>query len=190
MDGPDLNSFSLLGFSPSIQAANEGQVSLQSIRTQVDAVMYCVDRNSDVRPHKVLEPWHDSNKLYAFIASIPLETVINLDPEDAGLEERSLHEPQEAGDAANLRVIGSGWVTEGEDPSPATRFMVLARHSESETWICAASQIGDFAAPYTAPSRFTSLCARAGIPLKEGTVLVPILQPKKLILEKGVVFIG
>lgn len=189
-EGADINSMSLLGFSSSLQDAQSGRVSLQSIRSNTHAVVYRVDRNCDLRPCKVLEPWHDSNKLYAFIASIPLESAIKLDPEDAGLEEISFDDPQEASEHANLHVIGSGWLSQGDDPSPASRFMVLVRHPESRAWSCAASRIGESPVSHKSPDRFTSLSARSGIQLVEGALLVPVLQPKKIILDSGVVFIG
>jgi hypothetical protein len=189
-EGADLNSLCLLGFSSSLQAAQEGRVSLQSIRSNSHAVVYCVDRNGDLRTCKVLEPWHDSNKLYAFIASIPLEAAVKLDPEDAGVEEIPFNEPHAASDHANLHVIGGGWLNPGDDPSPASRFMVLVRHPQSKAWTCAASRTGECPSSYKSPDKLTSLCARAGIQLEEGALLVPMLQPKKVILEGGVVFIG
>ena len=171
------NASTILGFKYSEEQA---EISLSPPKSD-RSVSYLRRMGDTLRWVRIPEPHHDSNKLYASFKGIPTCVWLGMDLEDLGLETEGLSAAgvQHDEDVQVTDFIGSGWIN-SKDDAKSSIFMVACRQSGTASWRVfklreCLPHVGD-----PASYHFCQEC----------DIIVPMVQPKRVMTEQGVYFVG
>ncbi len=171
----DVNQ-SILGFKYS---ENEENISLsppKGIRT----ISYLRRVGEFFQWFQIPEPHHDSNKLYASFRGIPTNTWVELDLEDLGLEADGFNAEGERQDEVQLMdFIGAGWM-DTSDAAVDSKMMVACGQEGRQTW--SITKIQEFPADVGDATSY--------IGSQKCDIAIPFIQPKRVVTDKGVYFVG
>ena len=179
-----VNDFPLLGFKYSESASDS--ISLSPPKgTRKIAFLQRVGLS--LQWFHILEPHHDSNKLYSCFKGLPSDTMVQLQLEDLGLDEvdgfKADLPPLEttANIISPMDFIGAGWMMDDQ---------VTAQASAQNTPILLAygqrGEIGSWQVMKLkeCPADIATNCK------KDYDIVIPFVQPKRVVSEKGVYFVG
>jgi hypothetical protein len=172
----DINSSTLLGFKYS-----ENQVDISLSPPKGDRTVSFLRRVGDTFTwFRIPEPFHDSNKLYASFKGFPSGAWLELDLEDLGLPAAAFKvEGVQQEEVRLMDFVGSGWMKSADDANKAV-VMVACGHSGKETW--SISKL----AHRSVNVEDVSACACD----QKCDVIIPMVQPERVVSEKGVYFVG
>lgn len=134
----------------------------------------------------IREPYHDSNKLYAMCRGVGSnEWITDRDLEDLGVESEWLLQncPLLERNLSVKDFIGSGWINDLAHMGGDTFVMLVAgRISESKRWSLIKMDAVPVEEKLMDPSAYPST--------PHFDVLLPIIQPKRVVSADGVFFVG
>lgn len=185
----DKSQAEILGF-----AKEEGApIQLQSLESGriVEVLVRCapIESHSSWGLVQMEDPPHDPNKLHGSLSGLPRDETHRLDMEDLGVETRTLESVSKAkgikGEVLST-IIGDAWL-KGATPTKALlgrSRILIAQLSKKGEWsqriLGAASDFLSAFGGFDVP-RIVAACPEA----VEAQLLVPILQPKRVVDEKG-----
>ncbi|KAJ3056970.1 hypothetical protein HK102_011118 [Quaeritorhiza haematococci] len=183
-----VNQLPILGFASDMAAVQRGDISLQSIRSTHQIVCYRITTPSQLEKLSVLEPFHDSNKLYASMSGLPTGEITAIDLEDFGIEQKAFDATEPAKDG--VRIMGSNWLQPGDDSgTTATTRIAVAVRKEDGKWVWVNYKMGETRIEDWNAGKIAGVLAEHGLNHIDNLVL-PVLQPKRVITPNGVVFVG
>ena len=133
----------------------------------------------------VLEPIHDANKIFVGMRGLPLHTGIILDLEDMGLNEHDIIEGEKVEPSQfPLNLAGGSWINGPDKPTDGTRISFAAFDQNTGKWTVTVFNFGEISA-WTV-SGILSLIDKTD----SFSLILPIMEPRRVQTVKGLVFIG
>jgi hypothetical protein len=172
----DLNDFTILGF----KYAENTNVTLTPTQGQ-RYVSFLRLIDGQFRWFQILEAHHDSNKLYASVAGIPTGSWVAMDLEDIGLEANGFKTTGAAVQDDKVvaqKWIGSGWMNQEDSTNP--KILIACGNG---------NDVFQFTKLNKYPTTLSDILSH--LPSQHNfDIIIPIVQPKRVVSEKGVYFVG
>eukprot|EP01006_Ploeotia_vitrea_P064904 TRINITY_DN89319_c0_g1_i1.p1 TRINITY_DN89319_c0_g1~~TRINITY_DN89319_c0_g1_i1.p1 ORF type:complete len:205 (+),score=32.64 TRINITY_DN89319_c0_g1_i1:210-824(+) len=196
--GDDVNQ-TIAGFSGS-----DRNVSLTSIKKTRKVTFFKIlqaaegTKETDVKFKQVTveEPFHDSNKIFSMMRSLPRGEACELDLEDVGFEDSYHYSPttalqeEDCGAPGELpALVGGGWVDKEHQPDESTR-LGLAVPSSDRRWKVVVVEFKAIGGKWDAQAVVSQVLAHGLVDPKVGGLFIPILQPMREHSAQGVLFVG
>jgi hypothetical protein len=191
----------ILGFSSTI----DGPISLTPIQSnrRVIAVRHRPPTTTSSQSSvlfTVVEPFHDSNKIYSSLSGLPFGPFVGFDPESIGFE--SFAERLGGGEAGQVEaleepridemLIGGSWVGAGQKISPPHKVLVAVLAVGSGQWrgvLVPRAALGGLRSDDIVEA-IENGKDKDILQQHEESIIVPICCPKRVKRDGGVVFVG
>ncbi|KAJ3126814.1 hypothetical protein HK098_007108 [Nowakowskiella sp. JEL0407] len=185
MDEEDINAKPILGFKYS--EASQTSITLTPNHGSRNILFFRNDEFFENCWVEILEPHHDSNKLYASCRGLPTETWVDLNLEDLGLETNDFTGGGLfRGNVGIQKLIGSGWMTSDQRQKNSVVMLVCAGTKGSDLWkIKKVSVNSDVDI-----SELISKLLKDDNQIAASNLIVPVIQPQRVVSEQGVYFVG
>jgi hypothetical protein len=182
-----VNEAAILGFKYSLSSSNVTLSPPKGTRK----IVFLQRVGPSLQWFHILEPHHDSNKLYSCFKGLPTDTMVQLQLEDLGLDEvagfKATAEPlpQETTNSISLMdFIGAGWMTDDDNVDAtqnSTPILLAYGKRDIQSWQVMKLKEG---------GEVSSLLADMTNNKEQFDIVIPFVQPKRVVSEKGVYFVG
>ena len=183
-----------------------GKIQFQSLETGRRVLILLTTSDDDpktgsrvrVSVMELIDPPHDPNKIHCTLAGLPRDVIHKLDMEDMGIETQPLEKLvenngtgiEQPGVTALNSIIGSAWLkteipTRDNLGHARLALAIMTKSTKQWTQIVLGSA-ADFVVTGAGGGLSVDAIVKAAcVDLKDVAALVPVLQPKRVVDEKG-----
>jgi len=185
----DLNRFTGWGMAHTTQDKSNSFTSIGKTR---NIPILLLDTGTVLQ---IAELIHDSNKIYSCIQSFPKGQIIDTWLENIGFNFQIAPPVENCPESVNFvsSFLGAGWVHNGHEagglPDENTSVLLAVGDPQNEQWKLVTYKLSFFGVPPEEIKAEHLLSAVKKLGMK-GKYLLPVLNPKRVVMGNGIIFVG
>ncbi|KAI8919018.1 hypothetical protein DFJ77DRAFT_452763 [Powellomyces hirtus] len=177
----------LLGMAATI----DGEPSMAPVRTEtrISSLIKLLPNGKHV--HLTMpDPWHDGNKLFSALRTLPQHQVIGMDLEDLGIEAAGLlQNASEVTGDESCGFVGGNWVSASNVPEASTRIAIAVQPAvDGEKWSVICVKWSDLNSSWDT-AKVCDIVRNMNL-WRAGAFVLPIMNTLKVERPGGIIYIG